>query len=83
VKAKPAITNSTQAAMPKRPAKFTENDLARIFKAANKARIGVCIKIALDGSITIATVSSHETEYNPDNPWDEVLNGSAEQKRTA
>jgi hypothetical protein len=69
--------------MPKRHAKFTEADLARIFKAASKARVDVCVKIALDGSITIATVSTGEVKYDADNPWDEVLNGSAEQKRIA
>jgi hypothetical protein len=35
----------------------------------------------LDGSIIIATVARGDTEYNADNPWDEALNGSAEQKR--
>jgi hypothetical protein len=64
--------------MPKRPAKFTENEIARIFKAANKACVRVLIKIAPDGSITITTVPSGEIAYNADNPWDEVLNGAAE-----
>jgi hypothetical protein len=72
---------SDLTAMPKRPANFTEGDLVRIFKAASKARVGVCVKIALDGSITIATVSTGDIKYNADNPWDEVLDGSAEQKR--
>jgi hypothetical protein len=63
-------------------AKFTESDLSRIFKAAAKARIEVCVKIASDGSIMIATGVRGE---NGDavNPWDEVLHDAAEQKRTA
>jgi hypothetical protein len=71
-------------AMAKRRAKFTEADLARIFKAASKARIDVRVKIALDGSITIATVLPSEIGYDDAaNPWDEALDGAAEQKRIA
>jgi putative heme degradation protein len=58
-------------------------DLARIFKAAAKARVEVCVKIAPDGSITIATGMPGELNGDTANPWDEVLNGTAEQKRTA
>lgn len=64
-------------------AKFTELDLARIFRAAAKARVEVCVKIAPDGSITIATGMPGELNGDIANPWDEVLNGTAEQKRTA
>ena len=41
--------------MSKTPARFTEADISRIFKAAAKAHIDVRVKIALDGSILIAT----------------------------
>jgi putative heme degradation protein len=64
-------------------ARFTEADLARIFKAASKARVDVCVKIGADGSITIATGMPAELKGDAANPWDEVLHDAAEQKRTA
>jgi hypothetical protein len=64
-------------------AKFTQSDLTRIFKAAAKANVDVCIKIATDGSITIANGMPGELNGDAANPWDEVLNDAAEQKRTA
>jgi hypothetical protein len=64
-------------------ARFTESDLARIFKAAAKAQVDVCVKIAPDGSITIATGMLGELNGDVANPWDEVLHDAAEQKRTA
>ena len=66
--------------MPRGRARFTETDLTRIFKAAAKAGVEVCVKIAPDGSITIA---GGMPELNGANPWDEVLHDAAEQKRTA
>ena len=64
-------------------AKFTEADLARIFRAASKTKVDVCVKIAADGSITIATGMPGELKGDVANPWDEVLHDAAEQKRTA
>jgi putative heme degradation protein len=64
-------------------ARFTESDLARIFKAASKAGVDVCVKIGADGSITIATGMPGELKGDAVNPWDEVLHDAAEQKRTA
>jgi hypothetical protein len=64
-------------------AKFTESDITRILKAAAKARVDVCVKIAPDGSITIATGRPGELNGDAANPWDEVLHDTAEQKRTA
>ena len=48
-----------------------------------KAGVDVCVKIAADGSITIATGMPGELNGDAANPWDEVLNDTAEQKRTA
>lgn len=59
-------------------ARFTESDLARIFKAATKARVDVCVKIAPDGSITIAIGMPGELNGDAVNPWDEALHDAAE-----
>ena len=64
-------------------AKFTESDLARIFKAAAKAHVDVRVKIATDGTITIATGVQRELNGDVANPWDEVLHDAAEPKRTS
>jgi hypothetical protein len=69
--------------MSKGRAKFTQPDLDRIFKAATKAGVDVCVKISPDGSITIATGVLSERNGDAANPWDEVLNDAAEQKRTS
>ena len=37
------------------PARFTQSDLDRIFKAAKKAMVDVRVKIEPDGAITVAT----------------------------
>jgi hypothetical protein len=66
--------------MSKGRAKFTETELARIFKAAAKARVEVCVKIAPDGTITIAAGMPGETNGDAANPWDGVLDDEAEQK---
>jgi hypothetical protein len=64
-------------------AKFTESDLARIFKAAAKAHVDVRVKIATDGTITIATGIPGELNGDAANPWDEVMHDTPEQKRTS
>jgi hypothetical protein len=68
--------------MSKGRARFTQADLARIFKAAAKARVNVRVKFAPDGSITIATGMPGKLSGDPTNPWDEVLNDAAQQKWT-
>jgi hypothetical protein len=62
----------------KERARYTEADIARILKAAAKARIDVRVKIATDGSITIATGIPGELNGDLANPWDEVLHEPAE-----
>jgi hypothetical protein len=69
--------------MSKGRARFTESEIIRILKAAAKAKVDVRVKIAPDGSITIAPGMPGELNGDAANPWDEVLNGAAEQKRTA
>ncbi len=69
--------------MSKRRARFTESEITRIFKAAAKANLDVRVQIAPDGSITIAPGTPGELNGDAANPWDEVLHGAAEQKRTA
>ncbi len=64
-------------------ARYTELDITRILKAAAKAKVDVCVKIAPDGSITIAPGTPCELNGEAVNPWDEVLDDAAEQKRTA
>lgn len=64
-------------------AKFTELDLARIFKAAAKAHVDVRVKIATDGTITIAAGIPGELNGDAANPWDEVMHDTPEQKRTS
>jgi hypothetical protein len=63
--------------------RFTESDLARIFKAAAKAHVDVRVKIATDGTIMIATGVLGELNGDVANPWDEVLHDASEQKRTS
>jgi hypothetical protein len=64
-------------------ARFTESDLARIFKAVAKAHVDVRVKIATDGTIMIATGVLGELNGDVANPWDEVLHDASEQKRTS
>jgi hypothetical protein len=58
-------------------AKFTQSDHDRIFKAATKAGVDVCVKISTDGSITVATGMLGERNGDAANPWDKVLNDKA------
>ena len=78
--------SSHAIALSNRHAKSTEQVYgigpSRIFKAAKQARVEVCVKIALDGTIIIATGMASETKADA-NPWDEALNGAPEQKRFA
>jgi hypothetical protein len=62
-------------------ARYTEAEVTRILKAAAKAHVDVCVKIATDGSITIATGMPGEPNSDGANPWDEVLHDAAERKR--
>ena len=67
--------------MSKKYARYTQSDITRILKAAAAAKVDVRVRITPDGSITIATGMPGETNADAVNPWDEVLHGSAEQKR--
>jgi hypothetical protein len=69
--------------MPRARSRFTVSELSRIFKAAKEAGVELRVRIAMDGTITIATGTSAEAKAAPSNPWDEALNGAAEQKRIA
>lgn len=62
--------------MSKTPARFTEADISRIFKAAAKAHIDVRVKIALDGSILIATcqdTSGLDKPKGASSSWDDAI----------
>ncbi len=69
--------------MSKTRARFKEAEITRILNAAAKAKVDVRIKIAPDGSITIAPGMPDERNGDAVNPWDEVLDDATEQKRAA
>lgn len=54
-RAAPSRTERRSSTMSRGRARFTQSDLARIFKAAAKAHVDVRVKITADGTITIAT----------------------------
>ncbi len=64
-------------------ARFTESEIIRVLKAAAKAKVDVCVKITPDGSITIAPGKLGELNGDAANPWDEVLDDAAKQKRSS
>jgi hypothetical protein len=65
-----------------RPARYTEADVRRIFSAAAKAGLNVRIEITPDGKI-VAIAKPPGGEPSAANPWDGVLVGAEEQKRSA
>jgi hypothetical protein len=65
--------------MSKGRARFKQGEITRILKAAAKAKM--CVKIDTDGTITIAPGMPGEPNGDAVNPWDEVLDDAAEQKR--
>jgi len=83
-----AVPHSTMktnrdGAMAKGRARYTESDVTRILKAAAKARVGVHVRIAIDGTIVITTGGPGEPNGDAANPWDELLHDPAEQKRSS
>jgi hypothetical protein len=56
----------------RKPAKFTEADVARALKAAQKAKISVaCVRIEPDGTILIIPGTPEPVAGSAPNPWDE------------
>ena len=67
--------------MPKGRARFKQWEIVRILKAVAKAKM--CAKFDPDGSITVAPGLPGESNGDAVNPWDEVLDDAAEQKRSS
>jgi hypothetical protein len=67
--------------MSKGRARFKQAEITRILKAAAKAKM--CVKIDTDGIITIVPGVPGELNGDAVNPWDEVLDDAAEQKRSS
>ena len=56
----------------RRPAKFTEADVARAIKAAQKAKVPIaCVRIEPDGTILIIPGFPTPVPVLKPNPWDE------------
>ena len=64
-------------------ARFKQGEITRILKAAAKAKVDVRVEIAPDGKITIAPGKPGALNGDAVNPWDEVLDDAAEQKRSS
>lgn len=60
------------------PAKFTQSDINRIFKAAKKTGVNVQVEFRPDGTM-VATTSrlGPNGEMIETNEWDEAFNGAA------
>lgn len=54
-----------------KPARFSQADLDRIFRAAKKAGVEVSARIKPDGEIIVLTGEGEAA--NDANPWDKVL----------
>jgi hypothetical protein len=67
--------------MPRARARFTELDVRRVLGAAKKAGVSVRVEIAIDGKIVVVTGASSDAVAP--NPWDGVLHGAEDQKRSA
>jgi hypothetical protein len=66
--------------MSRAAARFREADIARIFKAAGKAKVAVQVVIRPDGEIVVSTLDA-PVSADGNNPWNEVLRDG--QDRTA
>jgi hypothetical protein len=66
---------------------FTQAELSRLAEAAAKYRVPITIeRIAPDGTKVTATANTQSSSDNISaviNPWDEVLNDTAEPKRAS
>jgi hypothetical protein len=60
--------------MSRAAAKFREADIARIFKAAGKAKVAVQIVIRPDGEIVVSTLDGPVPTASG-NEWDELKHG--------
>lgn len=57
--------------MPRRPAKFTEADVARALKAATRAGVQIAlVRIMPDGSILLVPGTPGSVPMSNGNPWD-------------
>ena len=56
----------------RRPARFTEADVSRAIKAAQKAKLPIaCIRITPDGEILVIPGNPQPVPISAPNPWDE------------
>jgi hypothetical protein len=60
--------------MSRAAARFREADIARIFKAAGKAKIAVQVVIRPDGEIVVSTLDG-PVSLESGNEWDELKHG--------
>jgi hypothetical protein len=69
--------------MSRRPARFSEADMRRVLAAAKKAGVACRVEITVDGKITVITGPASEAVAVANNPWDGLLHGAEDQKRSA
>jgi hypothetical protein len=56
--------------MPRRPARFTQADIARALRAAKQVGVHVAVEIALDGTIRLVpTEIEHAAELKEPKGW--------------
>ena len=56
----------------RRPPRFTEADVSRAIKAAQKAKLPIaCVRIAPDGTILVIPGNPEPVPISTPNPWDE------------
>jgi hypothetical protein len=60
--------------MSRAAARFREADIARIFKAAGKAKVAVQVVIRPDGEIVVSTLDG-PVPLTSGNEWDELKHG--------
>jgi hypothetical protein len=60
--------------MARSAARFREADIARIFKAAGKAKVAVQVVIRPDGEIVVSTLDG-PVPLASNNEWDELKHG--------
>jgi len=53
------------------PAKFTQADLERVFRASKKTDVQVRIEIEPTGKIVIMSAAGDRSTESPANPWDD------------
>lgn len=66
------MADGARTRAPRGPARFTEADVKRAFRGAQKARIRVAaVKIMPDGSILVIPGTPEAVPVSAPNPWDE------------